>query len=118
MTYIDTRTGLLNADCSVMPVMIFTADHKAETIDRVVAAVKAFRGRATARHGVKFQLATGNVGVMAATNEVVGAAQFPMLLWVFGAVIAALPARPSARSRGDALRRSCRSAWSRCSPTR
>jgi len=38
VTYIDTSTGLLNGDCSVMPVMIFTADHKAETIDRVVAA--------------------------------------------------------------------------------
>ena len=86
VTYIDTSTGLLNGDCSVMPVMIFTADHKAETIDRVVAAVKEFR----TRHGsdaVKFQLATGNVGVMAATNEVVAAAQFPMLLWVWAAVI-------------------------------
>ncbi len=29
VTYIDTSTGLLNGDCSVMPVMIFTADHKA-----------------------------------------------------------------------------------------
>jgi hypothetical protein len=36
---------------------------------------------------VKFRLATGNVGVMAATNEVVSAAQFPILLYVFGAVI-------------------------------
>jgi hypothetical protein len=86
VTYVDTSTGLLNGDCSVMPVLIFTADHKAETIDRVVAAVKEFR----ASHGseqVKFQLATGNVGVMAATNEVVDAAQFPMLAWVWAATI-------------------------------
>jgi predicted RND superfamily exporter protein len=52
----------------------------------VVAAVKAFRATHPS-DTVKFQLATGNVGVMAATNEVVGAAQFPMLLWVWAAVI-------------------------------
>lgn len=86
VTYIDTSTGLLNSDCSVMPVLIFTTDHKAETIDRIVAEVKRFR----AEHGteeVKFRLATGNVGVMAATNETVAAAQFPILVGVFAAVI-------------------------------
>lgn len=86
VTYIDTSTGLLNSDCSVMPVLIFTADHKAETIERVVAAVKAFR----AEHetdDVKFRLATGNVGVMAATNETVAAAQFPILAGVFAVTI-------------------------------
>jgi len=86
VTYIDTSTGLLNAECSVMPVYIYTVDHKAETIVRIVAEVKAYQ----AEHGtedVKFRLATGNVGVMAATNEVVSAAQFPMLMWVFAAII-------------------------------
>ncbi len=43
VTYIDTSTGLLNSDCSVMPVYIYSADHKAETIDRIVSAVKAYR---------------------------------------------------------------------------
>ncbi len=86
VTYIDTSTGLLNAECSIMPVYIYTVDHKAETIERIVAEVKAYQ----AEHGsedVKFRLATGNVGVMAATNEVVSAAQFPILLWVFAAII-------------------------------
>jgi predicted RND superfamily exporter protein len=86
VTYIDTSTGLLNNDCSVMPVVIYTADHKAETIDRVVAAVKEFRDQ-NVREGLKFRLATGNVGVMAATNEAVSAAQFPILMWVFAAII-------------------------------
>ena len=40
---IETDSGLLNADCSAMPVTAFLADHRAETIDRVVAAVKDFR---------------------------------------------------------------------------
>ncbi len=86
VTYIDTSTGLLNSDCSVMPVLIFTVDHKAETIERIVAAVKEFR----AKHqtpDLKFRLATGNVGVMAATNETVDAAQFPILIGVFAATI-------------------------------
>jgi predicted RND superfamily exporter protein len=86
VTYIDTSTGLLNSDCSVMPVKIYTADHKAETIDRIVSEVKKY----DAQHGsdeARFLLATGNVGVMAATNEAVSAAQFPMLMWVFAAII-------------------------------
>jgi hypothetical protein len=86
VTYINTSTGLLNGDCSVMPVYIYTTDHKAETIDRVVAAVKKFSDE----HGtedIRFRLATGNVGVMAATNEAVSEAQFPMLMWVFAAII-------------------------------
>ena len=85
VTYIDTSTGLLNSDCSVMPVYIYTKDHKAETIDGIVAAVKAF-AQENAWDKVRFRLASGNVGVMAATNEAVSAAQFPMLLWVFAAV--------------------------------
>jgi predicted RND superfamily exporter protein len=86
VTYIDTSTGLLNSDCSVMPVYIYTVDHKAETIDRIVSEVKAY----DAQHGsdkARFLLATGNVGVMAATNEAVSAAQFPMLMWIFVAII-------------------------------
>ncbi|MDP1578857.1 MAG: MMPL family transporter [Candidatus Didemnitutus sp.] len=83
---VETATGLLNNDGSVIPVLIYLKDHKAETIIRVVAAVKDFR----AAHGserARFQLATGNVGVMAATNEVVSAAQFPMVLWVYATTI-------------------------------
>jgi predicted RND superfamily exporter protein len=86
VTYIDTATGLLNSECSVMPVYIYTRDHKAETINEIVAAVKDFQST----HGwdkARFRLASGNVGVMAATNEAISAAQFPMLVWVFAAII-------------------------------
>ena len=84
---IETATGLLNGDGSVMPVMIFLHDHKAETLLAVTTAVKVFAAEhPTAK--AKFLLASGNAGVMAATNEVVQAAQTPILLWVFGAVIA------------------------------
>jgi len=87
VAYIPTSSGLLNPDCSVMPVFIFTSDHKAETIARVVSEVKAFRKKHH-QDKVRFRLATGNVGVMAATNEEVRAAQFPIVSYVFAAVIA------------------------------
>ncbi len=120
---IETNTGLLNADCSAMPIMVFTEDHKAETIKRVVAAVKALREEynllpesveivaaegddnvdaasldnvgdlqtnvceAADESCLRIRLATGNVGVMAAVNEVISAAQTPILLWVYSAIV-------------------------------
>src|SRR4051812_40561647 len=83
---VETASGLLNDDGSVIPVMIYLRDHKAETIKRVIAAVKEFRA-ANGTDRARFQLATGNIGVMAATNEVVAAAQTPMIMWVYAAVI-------------------------------
>ena len=84
---IETATGLLNGDGSVMPIWIFLTDHKAETLQAVTAATKEFAA-AHPSPKAKFRLASGNAGVMAATNEVVAAAEKPILLWVFGAVIA------------------------------
>ena len=107
---IETDTGLLNRDCSAMPVMVFTTDHRAETISKVVARVKELRkelnmpgldyeyegeslrqiaGLSDDFEGdaLKFRLATGNVGVMAATNEDVAAAEKPMLALVFASII-------------------------------
>lgn len=83
--YIETSTGLLNRDCSVMPVMLFLADHRAETIERVVAEVKQYREQEPAE-GIAYRLATGNVGVMAAQNEEVKAKEFVILGWLFAAI--------------------------------
>lgn len=169
---IETDTGLLNKDCSSMPIMIFTDDHKATTINTIVAAVNDFRDQYPAKTDekatrlvksiyayspsstptiqdlvdavvsigdepsarfemiangvnnldinnakdidklttevntyrlnnperltkldelaegeVRFRLATGNVGVMAATNDVVKKAQMPMLILVYAAIV-------------------------------
>jgi len=86
VSYVPTSSGLLNSDCSVIPVLIFTKDHKAETISNIVDNIKSFREEFDS-DAIKFKLATGNVGVMAATNEEVNAAQFPILLYVFTAII-------------------------------
>jgi len=137
---IDTDTGLLNRDCSAMPVLVFMEDHRSETIERVVGRAKQLREElgiepdvavagpdsdfepaarssglmefassiglvsgdiapeltredlcsnqvGSAEDCLRFRLATGNVGVMAATNEEVRAAQTPILLYVYGAIV-------------------------------
>ena len=83
---VPTSSGLLNGNCSVMPIILFMEDHKAQTITRVVDAVKDFRQQYQTED-TRFSLASGPVGVMAATNEAVQAAQTPMMMYVFGAVI-------------------------------
>lgn len=110
LSNIDTDTGLLNNDCSAIPILVFTKDHKAETIARVVERVKQLRKELqlgdvefALEHPVleqlagddepatgdtlRFRLATGNVGVMAATNEDIAAAEKPMLALVFISII-------------------------------
>ncbi len=82
----EPTSGLLNEDGSVVPIMIYLSDHKAETIQRLINAVKRFREN-NPSDKIEFKLATGNIGVMAAQNEVVEEAQFPILMYVFGAVI-------------------------------
>lgn len=84
---VETSTGLLNPNCSVMPVILFLHDHKAETIEEVVAQAKRI-GKELGTDELQFALASGPVGVMAATNEAVAAAQDPMTWYVYGAVIA------------------------------
>ncbi|MBO2586949.1 efflux RND transporter permease subunit [Shewanella algae] len=85
VSQIPTSTGLLNGDCSVMPVYLFLKDHKAETIEQVVNKVKLLAAEMD-DDKLSFKLASGPVGVMAATNEAVAEAQLPMMLYVYGAV--------------------------------
>ncbi|CAM3488843.1 efflux RND transporter permease subunit [Shewanella violacea] len=82
---VPTSSGLLNSDCSVMPIYLFLTDHKAETIEVVIDKVKALSATMN-NDKVQYRLASGPVGVMAATNEAVAEAQLPMMLYVYGAV--------------------------------
>jgi hypothetical protein len=102
----ETDSGLLNQDCSAMPVMMFLTDHRATTIDRVVTAVKEFRDDNKIFSGpdvnfrdqlakdsspdknnkINLRLATGNVGVMAAINDEVRAVDHEMLWLLYAAV--------------------------------
>lgn len=84
--FVTSSTGLTNEACSVMPLRLDLEDHKAETIQGVVNAVKSYNDR-SGGDKVSFLMASGNAGIMAATNEEVARAQYPILLYVFGAVI-------------------------------
>ncbi len=86
VTPVDTATGLLNPDCSAMQILIFTRDHQAGTIARIVKEIKAFN-RQYPSDKLSFLLASGNVGVMAATNEAVDAAEYIMVVSIFSALI-------------------------------
>jgi uncharacterized protein len=85
VTPIDTSTGLLNPDCSAMQVLVNTTDQQGETIAYLVSQVKQFAA-AHPSDKLEFKLATGNVGVMAATNEAVDKARWEMNFAIFGAL--------------------------------
>jgi len=160
ITPIPTSSGLLNPNCSAMPVWLFMSDHKATTIDAVTAAVEKFNeenaaewfethkesdpayckdktaalrdagvrkeklrrlaeklksknmkdaeieadGRVvrmkqeleaaqaksqeyTKPCPVNFALATGQVGVMGASNDVVHEKEFPVVAWVYVVIL-------------------------------
>jgi hypothetical protein len=86
VTPIDTSTGLLNPDCSAMQVLINTTDQQGETIARLVREVKNFAAKGNSDK-LEFKLATGNVGVMAATNEAVDRARWEMNFAIFAALM-------------------------------
>lgn len=77
---------LFNADCSLMPVVAYLSDHRAETLDGVVRAASAFAGE-HASDERRFLLAAGSAGIEAATNIVVRDAWVRMLLLVYAAVV-------------------------------
>jgi predicted RND superfamily exporter protein len=107
----ETDSGLLNADCSAMPITVFTADHQSSTIDRVIKEAKDFRAKndaydpdfAKARDAaekvaqekgedyttdkVSFRLATGSLGVAAAINDTVREKEGFILYLLYAAVL-------------------------------
>ncbi|MDG1753276.1 MAG: MMPL family transporter, partial [Thalassotalea sp.] len=86
LSNVPSSTGLLNSECSVMPIILFLKDHKAETIDRVVEQAKLTISQLNNDY-LTFKLASGPIGVMGATNEAVAEAQLPMMIYVYAAVI-------------------------------
>jgi predicted RND superfamily exporter protein len=86
VTPVDTATGLLNPDCSAMQVLVNTTDQQGDTLRRMVAEVKNFAKEANTPN-LEFKLATGNMGVAAATNEAVDKARFEMHGAIFGALL-------------------------------
>ncbi|MGI9245095.1 MAG: efflux RND transporter permease subunit, partial [Steroidobacteraceae bacterium] len=85
-----TRLGneFMNSQCTAMPISIYTSDHQAQTIEHIVQKVKEFKAGGGDTDRISFRLASGNVGVMAATNEAVHAADKWVNLALFASVMA------------------------------
>ena len=79
--------SVLNESAALLQVHIYTADHKAETINRVVAAVRAFTADEPPPAGVRVRLAGGNLGLTAAVNDIVEHSELPMMLYVYGCIL-------------------------------
>lgn len=84
-TFFQVPEQLVNTECSFAPMVLFLADHKAETLERVVDAAEAFI-EANPMPNLEFQLATGNAGIEAATNQEIEKAQTRMLWLVYTVV--------------------------------
>ncbi|MBV1915284.1 MAG: MMPL family transporter [Pseudomonadales bacterium] len=85
LRYMETSGGLMDADCTAMPILIYTADHKAQTIQTIIDGVNAFESGLPVDQ-FNPRLASANVGIIAATNQAVAAAQLPIMVYVYIAI--------------------------------
>ncbi|WP_448679189.1 efflux RND transporter permease subunit [Pseudomonas nicosulfuronedens] len=80
--------GITNQKCSVTPLIAYLADHKADTLTRVLRVAEEFAKQnnvSTGEQPVEFLLAAGNAGIEAATNIEVERGIVTMYLAVYGA---------------------------------
>jgi predicted RND superfamily exporter protein len=76
---------LMNAECSVIPVIAFLKDHKAATLEGVSTTVETFiRDNPVAE--VELLPAAGSAGIETAVNQVVRSAWIKMLMYIYGTV--------------------------------
>ncbi len=80
---------ITNTACSVSPLIAYLADHKADTLARVLKVSEDFANRHNsapdAKDGTRFLLAAGSAGIEAATNIDVERGIVKMYLAVYGA---------------------------------
>jgi predicted RND superfamily exporter protein len=85
--------GMNTQGCSAMQVLIYTQNHEGATLRHLTGEIKryiALQAHDETSTGLRidqaFQLAGGNAGVMAATNEAVEKAEVEMLVAIFSAI--------------------------------
>ncbi|OGA97615.1 MAG: RND transporter [Burkholderiales bacterium RIFCSPHIGHO2_12_FULL_69_20] len=80
---------ITNTACAVSPLVAYLADHKADTLARVLKVSEEFGNRHNsapdAKDGTRFLLAAGSAGIEAATNIDVERGILKMYLAVYGA---------------------------------
>ena len=77
--------GMVNADCTMTPLIVYLKDHQAVTLDRVVDTLKELIDEYPSEN-YSVLLAAGNAGVEAATNQVISKAKDVMLISVYAVV--------------------------------
>ena len=82
----DLVPEYVDPDCSIWPMQVYLADHKAVTLTRVVDTLEQFNADWPSQKA-QFLGAAGSSGFEAATNIVVKKANQDMLYYVYGAVI-------------------------------
>jgi predicted RND superfamily exporter protein len=83
-----SQPGITNQKCSVTPLIAYLADHKADTLNRVLNVAQSFADENNASGQAdqpKFLLAAGNAGIEAATNIEVEKGIITMYFAVYGA---------------------------------
>jgi len=83
---LDFQPGAITTDCSMIPVVAYLADHKAQTLAGVLAAVEKYAAE-NGDKDVRILPAAGSAGIESLTNIVVAKAQHQMLFLVYGAVV-------------------------------
>lgn len=80
---------ITNTNCSVSPLIAYLADHKADTLARVLKVSEDFAAQYNAapdaKEGTRFLLAAGSAGIEAATNIEVERGILTMYMAVYGA---------------------------------
>jgi uncharacterized protein len=74
-----------NSNCSMLPLVVFLSDHKAQTLKGVTRTVMQF-AQANDDDKVQFLLAAGNAGIEAATNDVIERTEWLMVVLVYAIV--------------------------------
>ncbi|MFA4835240.1 MAG: MMPL family transporter [Dehalococcoidia bacterium] len=85
-TAITNNPDLFNSDATVMPLIAYLTDHKAETLDHVVKVAAAFAEKHSQKDR-QFLLAAGSAGIEAATNIVVTQANRTMSLYLYASMV-------------------------------
>lgn len=80
------RPDLVDRTCAITPIVAYLADHRADTLTRVVNEVQAFADEHNTESR-QFQMAAGSAGIEAATNIVVKHSFWIMHFVLYGAVV-------------------------------
>lgn len=79
---IETSSGLLNEDCSVMPITLYVKDHKYETIESIYAYINSYVHHHQ-NNLVHFDVGGGSLTVLKSVNDVVSDSQFRIVFGIY-----------------------------------